>query len=321
MKDLLKNNVKEAYDFKKVNVPEKLLEIEIRKNLLKGALKDVSERFLTIEEVGDAITAGDIISADLESSIANFNKKKVQISVGRGFLNEELEDELLEMKKNEIKRVSMKAGFITIRIISVKRRIFALVTDELIKKLNIEGVNTIDEYKKYICNRFINQSKDRKMGFIGGFIVKEVIAKSEFESIDEEVKAKYEDLIEQTNLYAEKANMSYEEYIKEAAAQKLKNPTVEESEKLFYDNCVWDVKYEQLGLFYALRDGIEFNQETYEKKLSEIAHQEGISCSKLKEMISFSHYMSNTCMEYFNNVINEFFKDKFVVKGYISQTN
>lgn len=316
MKDLLKNKVKEAYDFKKVNVPEKLLEIEISKKLLEDALRDVSERFLTIEEAEGAIRAGDIVSVELESSVAKFNKKKIQISVGRAFFSKKLEDELLGMKKSETKRVSMEFGFVTIRIISVKRRIFTIITDELIKKLNIEGVNTIDEYKKYICNKFINQSKDKKMGFIVDFIVKEVISESKFESIKEEVKGKYEDLIERINVYAEKANMSYEEYIKEAAAQKLKNPTVEESEKLFYDNCVFDAKYEQLGLFYALRDGIEFNQETYDKKLGEIAQQQGVPCSKLKEMISFSDYMSNTCMEYFSNVISEFFKDKFVVKGY-----
>lgn len=316
MEELLESKVKKVYDFHNVNVPEKLLEVQMSEKTITDAITDVAERFLTIVEADDAIVVGDIITADLESNIVKFNKNRTQISVGKGYFSTELENSLLGMKKNEEKTISPNGNPVKIRITNVKRRIFATVTDEMIRKLNMIGINTIAEYKRYVYDKSFEQQKGIKLYYLADFIKKEVADKSEFDAIDEEIKPEYDSTIQKLNEEAESSGMSYGEYITKLVSLKLKNPTLKVSESFIYEDCASSIKYKHMGILYASQNGVEYNHETYEKELREAVEQYQTPLEELKKMNPYLKYANASYIEYCSRYIQDAYADKIVINGY-----
>lgn len=312
---MLKSKAHKIYDFRKIIVPEKLLQIEVKRIVITNALNEVSEKFLTIEEVDDKISVGDIVSVNLKSNIDKYNQECAHIAVGKRFFNNEIETRLLEMKKGEIAEVTIDDESVTIEINSIKRRIFPTVSDELIEKLNLQKIKTVHEYERYIVDEFVDKAKQKKLDHIIKFVKKETLKNSDFELIDEEVNSKYLKEKERVTEQAIEAGKTYEEIVKRfAAIGGLKDATVEESEKFFFNDCILKFKAEIIGISLASGDGIVFDEESYEKYVDELTKNYGIpSREDTKRMIPFNVYMNTIYETHFDTVIWKFYLDKFII--------
>lgn len=315
---MLKSEIKKIYDFNKVIIPEELFNIEISKEVIMNAVDRLAKKYLTIEEVYDGIVQGDVIAVSLESNIPGYNKN-TQISVGRGFYNKEFEDALIGMKKGDSKDICVRENAVTTKIVSVKRRMIPAVTDEIVKKENIKGVYTVEEYKKYIYDKTLEKIKERKMLEILNVTKEEIINKSEFQLADDDISYMQNVTKTQLEKKSQENNMSYEEFIKVITSQFLENPTPEESKKYIIDACLKKLKTLLIGTYFAKKHGIKLNEETYENDMKARADKEKTSIEYMKDDIPYPSYLEIKYTPFINMAIKEFWKDKaeFSIKSIV----
>ena len=306
---MFKSEIKKIYDFNKVIIPEELLNIKIGKEVVINVVARLARKYLTIEEVYDGIVQGDVIAVSLESNIPGYNKN-AQISVGRGIYNKEFENDLIGMKKGDSKDICMRGTPVTTKIISVKRRMIPAVTDEMVKKENVKGVCTVEEYKKYIYDDTLIKLKNRKMSEILDITKEEIINKSEFQLADDDINYMQNIAKVQLEKRAQENNLSYEEFLKEMISQFLENPTAEESKKYIADACLRRLKMLVIGTYFAKKRGISLNQETYEKDMKARADREKTSIEIMKDEIPYPAYLEIKYTPFINMAIKEFWKDK-----------
>ena len=97
----------------------------------------------------------------------------------------------------------------------VKRRVYPELTDDIIKQLSIEGINTIPEYRAYLKQEMISEEKMRKSGGVNAWVLKELTKSSVFGDLNEEITAFKEEFKEEVRERAERFQMSYEEMKKQ----------------------------------------------------------------------------------------------------------
>lgn len=100
----------------------------------------------------ETIDKGDFVVIDLTGDKEFLNKKNLMLTVGLGMFNSDFENEIIGMKKDEIKTIYIHDNTVIVEVKSVKRRSLAKVTDELIASLGIDGINTVYDYREYLIN-------------------------------------------------------------------------------------------------------------------------------------------------------------------------
>lgn len=313
---MLKSEIKKIYDFNKVIIPEELLNIEISNKVIMNVVDRLAKKYLTIEEVYDGIVQGDVINVSLESNIPQYNEN-AQISVGREIYKKEFEDELIGMKKGDFKDICLEGNHVTTKIVSVKRRMIPAIADEMVRKENIEGVYTVEKYKKYIYDETLAKLKEGKMRGILQITKEEIINKSEFELNDDDINYIQNIAKIQLGKRAQEENMSYEEYIKEMMSHVLENPTEEEIKKYMADAYLRKLKILIIGMYFAEKRGIKLNQETYEKDMKARADREKTSIEDMREDIPYTDYLEIKYTPFINMEIKKFWKEnaQFSIKS------
>lgn len=303
---MLKSKLLKKYDFTTFIIPEELSiqhdKIELQ---VEDAISFLAKKHVTLIESGDPIAPGDIVTVDIESDNTKINQNNVQISVGIGF-KKLIEDQVVGMRKGEVKTISIDGDSAALKVVSIKRRIVPEVTDALIDRLNIEHVHTINDYKAHLYNEFSVQLKKQNVFKIAQAWIKEGIAESEFDISEEDIESK----LQNVRKYAARENSSYEDYIIAYASVDLTNPTLEESEANIRKSLIRGIQETLLGQSFDSKEGNEFNQQTYENELKELASKEGESIEKLKGNYSFDDYLQQKYTLYYYNYVLDLCRQK-----------
>lgn len=298
---LLKSKLINRYDFTTFVIPE---ELAIKEDKIEKQVEEtfsfVAKKHVTLVETDDVIVAGDIVSVNIESANTKLNQNSVQVSVGIGF-NKHIEEQVLGMKRGEVKTISLNGDSAELKVLSTKRRIVPEVTDEFIEGLDIENVHTIAEYRAHLHDEFAEQLKKQNVYKIAQAWIKEGVERSEFDIHEDDVNNK----IEKMKKSVVEANSTYEDYVKAYASVDLKNPTFEESEAYIRKSLVRSIKELLLGQSFDSKEGHEYNQESYEKQLEEMANKENEPVATLKEKYSYEDYLQQSyTMLYYNTVLD-----------------
>lgn len=106
-------------------------------------------QFITYQPQQEVAT-GDIVTADLVSDTAKFNRN-LKINVGKGFFDKELEAKLCGVRLHEPTSIQHStAGVITVTVTDIQRLQVPPLTDEIVARGNLEGIHTAEEYRQSI---------------------------------------------------------------------------------------------------------------------------------------------------------------------------
>jgi len=303
---LLKSKLLNRYDFTTFIIPKELsIQHEKIESQVEDAISFVAKKHVTLRESIDPIASGDIVTIDIESDNNNLNKSNVQVSVGIGF-NKRIEDHVVGMKKGEVKTISIDGVSAALKVVSAKRKFVPEVTDEFIDGLNIEHVHTIKEYKAHLYHDFSEQLKKQNVFKIAQAWIKEGVDGSEFDMSEEDIANKLQNVRE----YAARENSSYENYIKSYASVELENPSVEESEAYVRKSLTRGIQEILLGQSFDSKEGNEFNLETYENDIIEIASKEDQPVEELKKNYTFEDYLQQQYKMYYYNYVLDLCKKR-----------
>lgn len=129
---------------------EKEIEEILKKRLLKShiTLKPLSQ--------GETISKEDIATISLESVLSKFNKSKISVTVGTGLYNKEIEASLIGKQCGESYEVTIQGVQVKIAVLDAKRKEVPPITDAMVAELGIEGVDTIEKYRKKLIEEVMN---------------------------------------------------------------------------------------------------------------------------------------------------------------------
>ncbi|HEY8365209.1 MAG TPA: hypothetical protein VIK84_06515 [Haloplasmataceae bacterium] len=188
------------------------------------------------------VSKGDLVTVNLESELKKFNKNSLKIVVGSNFFSEELENNLVDMSLNEVKNVKIDNFDVKITVLEILRTSLPKLTDELIKKENIAGVETVADYKKMIYEDNKENYLEQEIFKLSNNIFKKLSAESEFNIIEEEVLDLYNTAIDRFRNIAKEEGLVFEEMTKEELLPRLAASSVEEVKIREKEYCLFLVK-------------------------------------------------------------------------------
>ena len=243
--------IRELWDFRQMEIPEKLLELKVSQAAVEGRLAAAAERFLTIEPVSDGIRQGDIVALETADGAS-----RLQINVGLDFAGEALENRLLGLRVGA--EASPEDWTSPGRVASVKRRMIPVLTDALVSRLGIEGVSTVEQYRAYVQEQEARRVQRGKTQALCEFVTKAVLKRSTFAEIGEDSED-YRLLYRGVAAQLDAMEGSREENL--ARMLHLADQSGEACWEALRSQCADMVKRTALGRAYADRDGVSFTRE------------------------------------------------------------
>lgn len=309
------------YDFRSLKLPEKLLEITVDTERLDKAVAEAAGRFLTIEMTDGGIKEGDFVvvetaPADEGDNGADYRDRAeivpghIQVNIGKGFYDFKWEQSLVGKKTGEQVMLPKRGKNQPGTIMQVKRRVYPELTDDIIKQLSIEGINTIPEYRAYLKQEMISEEKMRKSGGVNAWVLKELTKSSVFGDLSEEITAFKEEFKEEVRERAERFQMSYEEMLAKRLPPYIKTP--EQIEAFISERAEEAVKQKLMGMELARQEQAVLDQSSYEKMKKQYIEM-GAAEEVLKECFTYEIYQKTAYADYLNGRIQEYYEDKYRV--------
>lgn len=189
----MKSTVTKLADFKDY-LKDFKVDFQLDEIKLNDEFKAILIKNKIVETVGK-IENRDIVTVNLKSDYNKFQKENLRIVVGSQYFSKNLEESLVGLHLGAEKLLKVDGHEVNVKIIDIKRNKLPELSDELIKKENIDGVNTISDYKKM----FYQKTKE-------SYIMDEVIKlsinifhylqeNSEFIIYDEDVEESLEEMM------------------------------------------------------------------------------------------------------------------------------
>jgi hypothetical protein len=300
---MIKNKVIERYDYRKLIIPERLMNLTINSKTVERCIADVAGRFITIEEVFDEVKKEDIISI-----LQNGNP--VEINVGKGFYNTKFEESLMGMNINEKRRISYDEKEYEVMLLQIKRRIYPPVTDELVACMNIEGIHSIESYKEVIERELVIEEKDKKQQALETYVMKKVVENSKFADISEEISQEVNQLKRCMHSMAMHLNGTYEQMLQDYCPKSYK--TSIDREKYIEEKAALEVKEKMIGALIAEECNVEVNKNRYHEMVEEQL-KSGFSQEQIDAEYTYEVYEKMMFIDAFRSQILDYYNPMFRV--------
>lgn len=177
----MKSIIIKLFDMKELEIPSDLLDWhmsdeEIDADMNRLAVSHPVETHLDTVETGDSVLCRTV------SDDSKWNWEAVPVYPGRGMLEAALENAVVGLKVAESKAV----GNITFTVLEITRRRPSQINDELIQKENIDGVETVEQYRAWLRQTTELDRKRTALNRLSYYLLEEVAKRSEMEIDNEE---------------------------------------------------------------------------------------------------------------------------------------
>lgn len=199
--------VKKICDIDSVAIPEEFLLTVVDEGEVDAALNGMSLRFANESEV-EACAEGDILFCD---GVALYEDGR-DILIFTGTVVPGAEKAALDgvgKRVGESFNTELCGEKASLTVKKIIHRTPAVIDDDFVSGLSIEGVGTVSEYKEYIKSTIKENLESQKRNLINHFFMETLINESEFSYDEAQMKAYVEEA------YAESLKMYGEEFAAE----------------------------------------------------------------------------------------------------------
>lgn len=295
----------EVFDFKKVNIPDQLDEVEREVNQTLEKLTNKHAKFVDVE---DQVKAGDIVTLDLESTSEKYNRRNLPIVVGAGLFNKVFEEQLLNQHPNKTSIIKLNGDDIKVIVTKIKRKIMPELTDELVKQENIDSVFTVEDYRKYAYDGIVAE----KVQGLVNITINKVIDRSEFTIVEEDINRLFAGDLSKIEVLLKEEGRVLEEMTEAEIAERIGTPSLEKFEEVYKNERYPKLlKQALIGLSFAQKNNVNFDEATYEKWLGNNEYFNSYSSSDAKQLKPFFNYLADAYSDYAYKKIAVYFNGVF----------
>ncbi len=209
-------------------------------------------KFKTYTQV-DTVCDGDVVTVELQSE-KEFFHRTVDIAVGKGFFDRDLEAALIGMKLRQTSEVSHgDAEKIIARIEDIRRLSVPELTDELLKR-NDDQFHTVDEFRRSVL-REMSADQIRERSF---FYMDELIRQSNIYIDEAEVESLTEQEIDRCREIAKGMGKVFDEMTSDELLGAVGEPDLDSFRHMVRDMSRTNICQALFQLNWENRDSLSF---------------------------------------------------------------
>ncbi|CAH2213399.1 trigger factor [Tepidibacter aestuarii] len=223
-------------------------DVNVKDEEINNYINKIRENYKVEVEKEGFIENGDYTTMDYDGyqdglHIPEASGKNYHLRIGQGFFLDEFEEHLLGMRKGDtvkfdlvlpsnyqVKHLRDETIHFEVKISSVMNRVIPELTDDVVKRFKIEGINTIDELKEYAKDKIYYQKMMKESARVINEIMHKVIDGSNVELKDEEMESLKQEILEdfKNQLKGKNANLElYLSYTKKTEEEILEQCKIE----------------------------------------------------------------------------------------------
>ncbi len=200
----MKSKLIKLYDYTQAEIPAELRLWRVSDQKIDEQMASLS--LLHARELDAAeVQTGDSVVCRGESAVGRWNKSVLLFYPGSGLCEKAIEDGLVGMKVGESRTVAAGEGDVKLTVTRIVRREAHPIDDELVRLENVEGVETLEEYRRWYREKTEKWNRDHDTAYLARHLLDEVEKNSEYEIDEAEETAWAEKNAEQMRR-AEEAN-------------------------------------------------------------------------------------------------------------------
>lgn len=282
--------VSKLFDIDSLTIPKEMLETNVDEQRIDDEVKQLSRRYAD-EMPADSVENGDIVYciADKESYPDN---RTIILYPGADLPGAEEISSAAVGKIHGCKITAPLAGrTVNIKIVNILRRIPAEVNDALIKKMGIEGVETLSEYRNYLYNKIASEMRMENEKAIMRYYMEQLEQNSEYA---------YDGVEMQKFIDSEydKAVKDYAEAGFEASPEEIKEAIIAQQKQMW------------LAQAFCKEHGIVIDEQTVEQnadQMQEMMSLMGEDVPEREKLLNMARTDEtlNALFGYIGNLINE----------------
>lgn len=301
-----KSKVIKVFDYKKVSLNEVVKGFQLSKEDLEEELLKIQKQYASIKDV-DTIKKDDFVILNCSSNNPKFNKSNINVKIGLGLFNKELESKLIGSNLHECKEFIIQNDQVRVTIESIKRKELPELTDQNISSFHIDGIRTIKQLKEKIyterCNEYVEEMSESIALYIG----EKVVSRSQFELDEKEIEMQ-----KQVGIKMAKDMIASSGYdpntIDEKSMLEISGRTKNEHFKFVSDIFVSSFKSALIGFKQMKDDNYQLPENGYEQAIALYLEGIGGTREEAQKELTYEKYLLQQAGEYNFNQIESYVK-------------
>lgn len=191
----MKSRLLSLYDYTKISMEiEPIVVTQMELDSEAGNDMEALRMQHTRMESADTVEKGDICTLMLESTNPRYCKESLALNVGLGLFQPQLEEALIGHGVGDSLEIAVGEDAVKAVILSCRRKTVPReVTDEMVQTLQLEGVSTVEEYRRYLHRWYLDFYRhEYTYIYYAQQLFSEVCEKSTWEMDGEEVEKYYQ---------------------------------------------------------------------------------------------------------------------------------
>lgn len=164
-------------------------------------------------------------------------------------------------------KLAGKEAVFAIKLHEVKQRVVPTLSDDFVKDLNLEGINTVEEYKAHVKADLEKEKKERNANQVSNLAIEQATANATFEVPEEMVKEESERLMENSTRQIKQYGLDFDTYLQ------YMGKTKEDYEKELDAEALRTVRSQLVIEAIAKAENLQATPEEVEAKYLEIVEQ------------------------------------------------
>lgn len=301
--------LRKLYDFRELELPEQLFRLSWDPKEVEQALEDIRGRFVIIEETTEPVEAGDFAVLELPEA-DGLEAGRVQINVGKGFYDAAFEESLQGLTVGAAVTMPRRGGGRTGSLVQVKRRVLPPLTDALVARMGIDGVDTMDGYRELWKQKLLDRDKRKKGEAIYTMTMKNVVERSEFGDLSADVDKRLAEMEAQYREIAKENGMEYEEMLSKAIPPQY--DTAEKRADYMRTQAEKQARELLVARRFTEQEGKVFTREDYEAEKQKYLDM-GMTRDQVEQRFTYEAYLEGAPFEYYRDTVMTFFDKNFKV--------
>lgn len=179
----MKSKLIKVKDYREIEIPSELTIMGVQ------ALVDADVRHLLrpykSKVQADEIALSDVVTLDLKSEDARFNRSNLPLNVGSGLFDEALEQAIVGLKRETTTTISVEGVAVEVTVKNIQRTVFPELTDEHVQawaksEEGEENVTDVQSFLKYSHDKHYQEMVDAELFQQGLLLMEGVYEQSEW---------------------------------------------------------------------------------------------------------------------------------------------
>ena len=286
----MKSRILKVKDYREVDVRPLLKPFVPDEAALEAELRRLTNPYIRWEP-GEVVSAGDQVVCRLASDCPRYNKEKVRFVAGSGMFQRELENLSIGMRVGETREAGLPEGKVSLTLAGVMNRVAPEPSDEMVEKLELDGVHTVAEYRAYL----LEQQREAAFGQDSFEALKkltrEVISGSEFILYREDWAEAINRELDRCRTLCRQEGLVLEEMSPEQFQGRIPVKSYHELVAMLqYDG--WDKLCSYLlGCLYAESDGFQAGEAEYGEFIADYVRSWHVSEENAREANPYDSFL------------------------------